>query len=98
MSKPHYGWWGYVKDMIRRYPDGNVTPDEFSAVKSAVEITGRMPNGADRLKVIELVLWKGTHKVPGAALQVHCSERTAWRWQSAFIKETARNFNCNGLV
>lgn len=20
MSKPRYGWWGYVKDMIRRYP------------------------------------------------------------------------------
>ena len=20
MSWPHYGWWGYVKDIIRRYP------------------------------------------------------------------------------
>lgn len=20
MSRPHYGWWGYVKDIIRRYP------------------------------------------------------------------------------
>lgn len=20
MSRPRYGWWGYVKDMIRRYP------------------------------------------------------------------------------
>ncbi len=20
MSKPRYGWWGYVKNMIRRYP------------------------------------------------------------------------------
>lgn len=21
MSKPRYGWWSYVKDIIRRYPD-----------------------------------------------------------------------------
>ena len=20
ISRPHYGWWGYVKDIIRRYP------------------------------------------------------------------------------
>lgn len=97
MSKPRYGWWGYVKDMIRRYPD-DVNQNEKDAVDAAIAVTERMPNGQARLKVIDLVLWSETHRIPGAALEVPCSERTAWRWQSTFIKDTARNFKCDGLL
>lgn len=93
-----YGWWGYVKDMIRRYPSGNVNCNEKEAVNAAIEVTEKMSNGKSRLKVIELVYWKKTHRIPGAALMVPCSERTAWRWQSRFIIETAKNFKCNGLL
>lgn len=97
MSKPRYRWWGYVKDMIRRYPD-DVNENEKNAVDAAIEITEHMPNGQARLKVIDLVLWKGTHTLAGAALAIPCGERTARRWLHSFVTEAAKNFNCNGLV
>ncbi len=98
MSKPRYGWWGYVKDMIRRYRTGDVSQSEKDAVDAAIAATEQMQNGPARMMVIDLVLWKGTHTLEGAALEVPCGKRTAERWHSAFLKETARNFNCNGLI
>jgi len=98
MRKPRYGWWGYVKGMIRQYPKRKgqelfgVVMREYEAVNEAVEETAQMKDGADRLMVIDLVLWKGTHQIPGAALQVPCSERTAQQWHADFIKMTAKNF------
>jgi len=97
MSRPRYGWWGYVKSMIRRYPGGEATPEEQAAVQATIAITERMRDGQARLKVIDLVLWQGIH-IPGAAIQIPCSERTAQRWHADFIRETARNFRCNGLI
>lgn len=91
MSRPHYGWWGYVKDIIRRYPSA-VTPREYEAVRAAIEQTERMSNGYDRLKIVDLVFWKRTHTLPGSALLVPCSERAAQRWHAEFIKTVARNF------
>ena len=93
-----YAWWGYVKDMIRRYPNGNLTLSELHAVEAAVSVVKRMPGGRARLKVVDLVLWKGTHTLEGAAMQVHCSERTARRWLYNFVLETAKNFRCDGLI
>lgn len=95
MSNPRYDWWGYVKGMIRRYPDGYVNEKEAAAVKSAIDGTNQMNNGDDRLKIIDLVFWKRTHTLPGAAMQIPCSERTARRWHTEFIKEVAKNF---GLI
>ena len=97
MSRPRYGWWGYVKDIIRRYPD-EVNQNEKKAVEAALAITERMANGQARLKVIELVLWKGTHTLEGAALAIPCGERTARRWLHTFVLETAKSFNCSGLI
>ena len=104
MSKPRYDWWGYVKGMIRRYPGRRglelhgVALSEFEAVRAAVEATERMESGEARLKVVDMVLWKQTHTLEGAALMVPCSYETAKRWQQQFIKTTARSFRCNGLT
>lgn len=95
MSKPKYDWWGYVKGMIRRYHEQKVTKKEAEAVKSAIEFTGQKEDGEDRLKVIDLIFWKKTHTLPGAAMRIPCSERTARRWHTEFIKEVAKNF---GLI
>ena len=98
MSRPHYGWWGYVKDIIRRYPSmrgkqlTGVALREYEAVQAAIEQAERMRNGAGRLRVVDLVFWKRTYTLPGAALQVPCSERTAQQWHADFIKAVARNF------
>ena len=96
MSKPRYGWWGYAKDMIRRYPD-QCNDNERSAVHAAIEQTERMCSGVNRLKVVDMVFWKRTHTLEGAALQIPCSYDTAQRYHADFIKTVAQNFRCDGL-
>lgn len=62
---------------------------EYEAVRKAIEITEHYNNGRDRLKVISLVLWKQTHTLEGAALQIPCSIRTAQEWHRQFIRLVA---------
>jgi len=98
LSKPKYGWWGYVKDMIRRYPGlekaevyGNALKEK-EAVKAAVSQTEALDNGKDRIALVNMVFWKKTHTLEGAALKVHCSKRTAQEWHRQFIRLVAKNF------
>lgn len=104
MSSPRYGWWGYVKAMIRKYPERRgqtltgTALREYEAVQAAIEQTERMRNGANRLKVIELVYWKKTHALKNAGLYVRYSECTVQNWHADFIKTVARNFRCDSLL
>ncbi len=59
---------------------------EYDAVTRAIEQTKQMRTGADRLAVVNMVLWKGSHNVDGAALQLYISETTARRYHSDFIR------------
>ena len=96
-----YPWLGYVRYMVRKYPEWNkirqsreLTRTEsmgWSAVQIAVDCTERMENGSDRLKVIRIVHWNRTRTLEGAALMIPCSRRTAARWQRNFFEEVARN-------
>ena len=96
MSKTREPWWGYIKQILYRYPE--CAPFERDAVEAAVLATERMIEGKGRLKVISLVFFQKTHKLAGAALQVPCGYETAKRWQAAFIREVARNFRCESLT
>ena len=62
---------------------------EYEAVRRAVETTGRYRNGADRLKVIKLVLWDRSHTLEGAAMVVPCHYKTAQGWHNEFIRMVA---------
>lgn len=97
MSSPRYGWWPYVKDMIRRYPE-HTTEDETKAVLTAIEDTERLIDGDDRLQVIRMVFLKKTHTLQGAAINVPCSYETAKRWTQQFIRLVAKSFECCGLL
>lgn len=98
MSKPRYSWWGYVKAIIRQYdPDreqelNRVSLLENIAVRKAVNETRAMQDGEERLKFIRLVFWDKTRTLEGAAMAVNCSDRTARRWHTDFIKCVARNY------
>ena len=130
MGRPKYGWWGYVKDMIRRYPSLKeeyadlhtqaVTPSyaglpgggsasrvmeliscrelpsnkqrEYEAVRRAIITTERMVAGRDRLRIVELVFWKRTLTLRGAARMIPCSYDTAQRYHSDFIKAVAAHY------
>ena len=87
MSKPRYGWWPYAKWMIRSYKVGGLmTKDERAAVEAAVIETEQLADGGERLRLIDLVLWKRTHTLQGAALACYVSERTAQEWHRQFIR------------
>lgn len=123
MSKPRYRWWGYIKNVIRAYPElkskyedmhsqsmtanlsgmpggGSASrtveniairelpkgeQEEFEAVRKAVDVTERLRTGADRLKIISLVFWKGSHTLHGAAMETHIGYDTAIDYHGDFI-------------
>lgn len=87
MSKPRYGWWPYAKWMIRSYKGGGLmTKDERAAVEAAIKETEQLADSGERLRLIDLVLWKRTHTLQGAALACYVSERTAQEWHRQFIR------------
>ena len=92
----------YVKSIIVQYHKRRETPEEalcgldkreYNAVHAAVDLTERMENGLDRLKVVDMTLWRGTHTLAGAAMEVYQSERTARRWRSEFVKMVEQIFS-----
>ena len=86
MSKPRYIWWGYVKALIRAAGNprsrkyGYLSEAEIAAFQSVWESTDQ-----DRQRLIAMVLIRQSHTIPGAALKLHISERTAQRWHAEFI-------------
>ena len=91
MSRPRHDWWGYAKGMIRRYPDA-VNAREHSAVERAVGVTRGLPDGAERMALVDMIFWRRSHTLSGAADACHVSERTARRWHTAFIRLVAQKF------
>ena len=71
---------------------GTVADREQYAVAQAIETTRSVPTGAERLHLIDLVFWKKTHTLEGAAHECSVSTRTAQQWHADFIHEVARKF------
>lgn len=98
MSKPRYRWWGYIKGIIRDYPGmqgkalKGVRLRERESVRRAIQQTRALSDGPDREKVVELVFFKQTHTLEGAARMVPCGYETAKRWAQQFIKLVAKNY------
>jgi len=129
MSKTKYKWWGYVKCIIRAYPDHcrdladlqiqSITPaygdiahgsggvskpvenlvlatlpideqKEYEAVEKAIQQTKQLRDGAEHLRLIDLVYFRKSHDLEGAALMLNVSYATAKRWHSRFIVTVAR--------
>ena len=65
---------------------------ELDAVQRAVQTTGALACGAERLELIRLVFWSRTYTLEGAAQRLHISYRTARRWQHDFICQVAQHF------
>ncbi len=65
---------------------------EYEAVRRAVEATERMNASRDRLQIIDLVFWKKSHTLDGAALTIPCSYQTAQRYHADFIHQVAKQY------
>lgn len=91
------GWWGYMKYIVRKYgsvkePKSDLERRELEAVQRAVDETFRTRDGRSRVDFIELIYWRRSHSLQGAALKIGISERTALRWHGEFIKTVAAEF------
>lgn len=67
---------------------------ELEAVEAAIRQTRQRRDGAERLAIVHMVFFRHSHTLRGAADAVHVSYRTARRYQSDMIRQTAY---CLGL-
>ena len=127
MSKPRYKWWGYVKAVLRAYPEhkrelesmkqskltasyegsgysGGVSKPvegialrqlskdaqrEYEAVENALRAQERFPDAEGRLKLLDMVFFRKTHTLQGAAVALYVSYSTAKRWHNKAIESVA---------
>lgn len=93
MSKARNIWWGYIRNILREYPQ--VTAEEQRAVANAVQATRGRRDGGERMQVVHMTLFSRTHTLEGAAGVIPCSYATAKRWQQDFIYDVARYYRYN---
>lgn len=62
---------------------------EYNAVRQAIEYTSKLRNGADRNALIDMVFFKKSHSLEGAALALFISYSTAKSWHKEFILAVA---------
>ena len=105
MSHPHYKWLSYVRAVVRAYPHYGKTiknPDEraeYEAVRDAVIETERTKDNYNaRITIIDLVFWRQTHTLQGAAMQAGYSYSQARRIQRDFLHLVAKNLGVYGRM
>lgn len=64
---------------------------EYEAVRQAAEETANYRDGTFRMKFIELLFWKKTHTLEGAAMACNVCSATARAWHREFIRLVAAN-------
>ena len=84
MSKPRAPWWSYVKTVVRRYPG---TPEREAIAAAINEFSGK----PDILHFVDLLYWKRSCSMYGAAEICHISYATARNWNRAFLKCVAHH-------
>ena len=102
-SKRRTNWWRGIKAIIREYPNYINRADklscaekaDFEAVKNAIYQTRMLRNGEMRMEMIDLVFWKQSHTLSGAAMQFPFCEREVRQWHTDFIRLVGRN---RGLI
>ena len=57
----------------------------ISAVELAMYMQRQYQNGAERIRMMELVYFKHTHTIEGAADIVHYSPDAVWRWNTEIL-------------
>ena len=81
----------YIREVLQDYPKIQRKPVEkrtnkeqkrLEIVNTALEQINRMPDADNRRTLVELVYFKKTHTLDGAALQIPISRSTAVRWNA----------------
>lgn len=59
---------------------------EYDAVTKAIEQTRLLRTGSERLRIIDMVFWKKSHSLQGAALAANISYDTAINYHGDFLR------------
>lgn len=62
---------------------------EYDAVRKTISLIEQVKTGKERIKLIELVFWKASHTLAGAAMALNISYETAVEYHRDFIMLTA---------
>lgn len=65
---------------------------EYEAVRRAVLQTGQLHSADTRLGLVDLVFWKRSHNITGAAQKLYISQSTAKSYSAEFITLVGKNF------
>lgn len=65
---------------------------ELAAVRQALRQTRDQPRGEEKLALVQMVYWKQSHNLAGAAMVLEISEITAKRWNGEFLRRVGRSF------
>jgi len=68
------------------------------AVEFALAMVMRKPNGEDTVRIFEMVYRDSTHRLYGAALELHISERTAQSYNAYMVKMVAYKMGYLSLI
>ena len=101
MGRKRHDWWGYVKVVMRQYPElekkreklrkKTVDFKKYEAVQQAIRETEDLPDASLRLKMLDMVYWRQSHNMKGAAIVCSVDVSTAYRWQERFFRTVAQN-------
>ena len=77
---------------------GDTADREMEAVRLAIEHTERLRSGPARLKAIDLIFWKHTHNIQGAAMALYLAEDTVYKYIHDFVLDVGDNFGLTGYI
>lgn len=98
MKKQYYPWWGYVKSIVRKYPEmrdkkglKGVEEKERDAVLNAIDTALGSDQGSTQMMAIGMMHFTKTHTLTGVSQEIGCDRSTAARWQRKFFEVVAKN-------
>ena len=62
---------------------------EYNAVRQAIEYTAKLKSGTERNALIDMVFFKKSHSLEGAAIALFISYSTAKKWHKEFVLAVA---------
>lgn len=90
MSKPRDPCYSIAKKLLQLFPDGLEEETVQSvisnaAISQALKATAMEPNGAERLRFINMLYFDKSHTFNGAADALFVHRSTAKRWNGQFV-------------
>ena len=82
-------WKKEAKKALRAYPKAKARGDDTSAIDIALEQQKAYYNGAERMRMVDLVYFRRSHTITGAAMEVQYSPEAVQRWNAELVHAAA---------